>query len=255
MIATDLSIALDPALLMERAGMVPDPWQAGLLRSTASRHLLLCNWQAGKSTSTAALAVWEALYSAPALILLLSPALRQSQELFIKVMSFYHAVADSGGVEEESALRVTLKNGSRIIALPGTEQTVRGYSGARLIVIDEASRVEDALYFSVRPMLAVSGGRLVLLSTPFGKRGAFFDAWESGEGFERVKVTAYDCPRISREFLEEERRALGDWWFEQEYLCLFKETTDQVFSYDLVMGMMSNEVQPLFDVSPLGGIP
>jgi hypothetical protein len=117
----------------------------------------------------------------------------------------------------------------------------------RLLVVDEASRVEDALYYSIRPMLAVSGGRLVCLTTPFGKRGFFFDEWENGgASWERVKITAYDCPRISEEFLEEERRALGDWWFSQEYLCEYRDTTDQVFSYDVVMSAINPNVKPLF---------
>jgi hypothetical protein len=130
--------------------------------------------------------------------------------------------------------------------LPSTEQTIRGYSGVRLLVVDEAARVPDALYFAVRPMLAVSGGRLVCLSTPFGKRGFFFEEWEHGQGWERIKVTAHDCPRIHRDFLAEERAALGDFWFAQEYLCEFRETIDQVFPYELVMSAMSQDVRPLF---------
>lgn len=246
MIARDLSLALDPARLMEVCGLTPDPWQRELLRSTAKQHLLLCSRQTGKSSSTAALSLWEAIYNAPALILLLSPSLRQSQELFKKVMDFYAALDSPVPVVESSTLRLTLANGSRIIALPGKEETIRGYSGVRLLVIDEASRVSDALYYSVRPMLAVSGGRMIALTTPFGKRGFFFDAWEKGTDWERVKVTAYDCPRISRAFLEEERAASGDWWFSQEYLCEFRDTTDQVFGYDLVMSAMDDSIKPLF---------
>src|SRR6185369_6360406 len=98
---------------------------------------------------------------------------------------------------------------SRIIALPENERTIRGYSGAALLVVDEASRVSDALYASVRPMLAVSRGRLVVLSTPFGKRGFFFEEWSSDRAWERIRITADQCPRISPEFLEEERLALG----------------------------------------------
>ena len=94
------------------------------------------------------------------------------------------------------------------MALPGTEKTVRSYSGVRLLVVDEASRVDDALYGSVRPMLAVSQGRLVALTTPWGKRGWFYRAWsEGGADWERHRVPATDCPRISPAFLEEERRS------------------------------------------------
>jgi hypothetical protein len=246
MIARDLATALDPSLIMVQAGLTPDPWQAQFLRSTARHHLLLCTRQAGKSTTTAAVAVWEALYNAPALILLLSPALRQSQELFKKVRQFYTA-SPSVAIKSESALQLELENGSRIVALPGKEETIRGYSGVRLLIIDEASRVDDGLYYSVRPMLAVSGGRMVALTTPFGKRGFFFDAWEKGGSeWERIQVTAHDCPRISPAFLESERATMGDWWFSQEYLCEFRETTDQVFSYDVVMAAMDDTVKPLF---------
>jgi len=139
-----------------------------------------------------------------------------------------------------------LKNGSRIVSLPGTEQTIRGYSGVSLLILDEASRVPDDLYYSVRPMLAVSGGRLVGLSTPFGKRGWFFDTWTNGADWQRVKVTAHDCPRISPAFLADERAALGDMWYRQEYECEFVETVNQLFAYSVVKAAISKEVSPLF---------
>jgi hypothetical protein len=230
----DLALALDPALLMEQAGLMPDPWQRAFLRSAAKRQLLLCSRQSGKSTVTAALALHTALYRAPALILLLSPSLRQSQELFRKVLDVYHAVDSTIAPEQASTLRLELQNGSRIISLPGKEETIRGYSGVWLLVVDEASRVPDGLYYSVRPMLAVSGGRLVCLTTPFGKRGFFYQEWTEGQGWERVKITAEQCPRISPAFLAEERRSLGDWWYRQEYGCEFIETVDSVFSYTRV---------------------
>ena len=248
-LATDMALALDPARLLIRMGLTPDPWQSDLLRSEAARILLNCSRQSGKSTVTGALAMWEALYRPPALVLLLSPSLRQSQELFRKVLDAYRALGKPAPAEAESALRLELRNGSRIISLPGKDATVRGYSGVRLLIIDEASRVLDDLYRSVRPMLAVSGGRLVALSTPFGKRGWWFKEYtEGGVGWERVAVTADDCPRIPQEFLEEERVSLGPWFFQQEYMCVFGETIDSLFSYEQVMGALSDEVKPLFCV-------
>jgi hypothetical protein len=247
MLAGDLAVALDPALLMAAAGLDPDPWQADLLRSNAPRMLLLCSRQAGKSTVAAAMALHEALYLPPALVLLLSPSLRQSQELFKSVIDLYLALGRPVEADQATALRLGLANGSRIVSLPGKERTVRGFSGVALLVIDEAARVSDDLYYSVRPMLAVSGGRLVALSTPWGKRGFFFHEYTEGAAdWLRVKITAYDCPRIPAEFLAQEREALGDWWYRQEYGCEFVETQDQVFSYAEVMGAISGEVKPLF---------
>jgi hypothetical protein len=180
------------------------------------------------------------------LVLLLSPSLRQSQELFKKVQDAYRALGHPAPLLAESALRLEMAQGSRIISLPGTESTIRGYSGVSLLVIDEASRVPDELFYAVRPMLAVSGGTLVALSTPWGKRGWFYEAWEQGEGWERVMVTAEQCPRISKDFLDEERRTLPPLWFQSEYCCAFVDTIDQVFASAFVHAAISAEVPPLF---------
>ncbi len=87
-----------------------------------------------------------------------------------------------------------------------------------------------------------------MLSTPYGKRGIFYQEWTSGEGWDRYRATAAECPRISEAFLEAERRALPGWVFRQEYECSFEETEDQVFSSEMVEGAISSEVQPLFGV-------
>ena len=60
-----------------------------------------------------------------------------------------------------------------MVALPSKEATVRGFSGVTLIIEDEASRVDDLLYRTMRPMLAVSGGRMILASTPCRKARTF----------------------------------------------------------------------------------
>jgi hypothetical protein len=243
----------DATLMATRAGITPDAWQADLLRSDARQMILLCSRQSGKSTITSILALHQAIYKPDSLILLLSPSLRQSQELFRKLQDFYNAL-DSDSLPqavEESALRMELSNGSRIIALPGKEATIRGFSGVSLLVIDEASRVPDELYQAIRPMLAVSGGRIVLLSTPFGKRGFFHSEWTDGDGWQRTKITADLCPRIDKEWLERERQMIGDWWYLQEYFCEFVETSDSVFSYDDIQMAISSDIKPMFQRSDL----
>jgi hypothetical protein len=135
MLAHDIALALDPCLLMQEAGLEPDPWQESFLRSNSDRQLLLCTRQAGKSTVTAILALHEALYTDNALVLLLSPSLRQSQELFRKLLHAYGAVVNKPPSLQESSLRLELPNGSRIVSLPGKEETVRGFSGVTLLVI------------------------------------------------------------------------------------------------------------------------
>jgi hypothetical protein len=241
----------DAVLMAERAGILPDNWQSDLLRSDARQMILLCSRQSGKSTVSSILAIHEAVYQPNSLILLLSPSLRQSQELFRKLKDVYNALSSPSLPQtiEESALRIEFDNGSRILALPGKEATIRGFSGVSLLVVDEASRVPDELYQAIRPMLAVSGGRIVLLSTPFGKRGFFHSEWTDGIGWRKVKITADQCPRIDKDWLTREREMIGDWWYLQEYFCEFVETSDQVFSYDDIQAALDPTIKPLFERS------
>jgi hypothetical protein len=239
-------------LMARRAGITPDDWQSDLLRSDAKQMILNCSRQSGKSTISAVLGLHQAIYTHGSLVLLLSPSLRQSQELFRKIKDIYNALESPSLPQtiEESALRLELDNGSRIVALPGTEQTIRGFSNVALLICDEAATCENSLFFAIKPMLAVSGGRIILLSTPRGKRGFFFDVWsEGGDDWNRTRITARECPRISPEWLEREKEAMPDFWFRQEYLCEFCETLDSVFSFSDIQSAISDEVEPLF----LGG--
>jgi len=189
----------------------------------------------------------RALYHPGSLVLILAPAERQAKELFSKVAHSYRRLGHAVPQDSYRKMGMELINGSRIEALPGTEKTIRSFSGVALLLVDEASRVSDELYYAVRPMLAVSGGRLIMLSTPYGKRGVFYEAYSGGAGgWERYEVPAVDCPRISREFLEEERDSLPLFIFRQEYECSFEETEDQVFTSELVDRAITDEVKPLF---------
>jgi hypothetical protein len=184
------------------------------------------------------------------LVLILAPAERQAKELFTKVAEAYRTLGHVIPADSYRKLGMELANGSRIEALPGTEKTIRGFSGVDLLLVDEASRVADELYFAVRPMLAVSGGRLMMMSTPYGSRGVFYEEWTGGEAsWERYEVPAGDCPRISEGFLEEERRTLPAGIYRQEYECSFEETDDQVFAHADVQAAISEEVTPLFGVA------
>ena len=96
-------------------------------------------------------------------------------------------------------------------------------------------------------MLAVSGGRLVTLSTPFGQRGWWHEAWsDGGETWERYEVPATDCPRIPAAFLEEERQSLGELFFASEYECRFVDTDDQLFRSEHVQAALDADLAPLF---------
>jgi hypothetical protein len=248
-LAENLRLALDRAAFARSLGLEPDPWQKNLLHTRSDRVLLNCCRQSGKSTMSGLIALHRALYHPGSLMLCLAPALRQSQELFAKVLGFYRDLGRPIPAQAERKLSLELENESRIVTLPGTDKTIRGFSGAAHLIVDEASRVADELYFAIRPMLAVSGGSLMMLTTPHGKRGVFYEEWTGGRGWERYEVPASECPRIPEAFLEEGREALPSWVYRQEYECSFEETEDQVFTTDMIDRAVTSEVKPLFEVS------
>lgn len=268
---------------MRAAGMEPDPWQQRVAQ-TPGDQLLLCHRQAGKSTIVAAIALDDACAAPDTLVLLVSRSMRQSGELFRKVKQFYYATRPMPLIQD-TQLSMELENRSRIISLPGIEGTIVGYSSVKRLIMDEAARIADATYYAVRPMLAMSGGSLLALSTPFGQRGWFWEAWEqkkqaeaeidratvealledlAGElgvtlpaedrtrweaprdfAWTRTRITALENARLDKRFLANERREVPDLWFRQEWLCQFVALGDQVFTPEDIARMLQHDVAPL----------
>jgi hypothetical protein len=246
LMAADLQRCLDPVRLMRDTGLQPDPWQAKLLRERPKRCLLLCSRQSGKTEVAINLGLWTALYESGSLVLIVSPSQRQSQEVFRRLMIAYNTLQGVPELTQESALRAELSNGSRIIALPGSEKTTRGYAGAKLVILDEAARVDDDLLAALRPTMATVDGSLIMLSTPFGRRGEFFRAWSERQGWTKVKVPASMCPRLTKEFLDDERRELGAMRYSEEYELAFLENDESVFPTTIVDRAFTNDVKPLW---------
>jgi hypothetical protein len=229
-LAEQFALALDPSLILTAQGLVPDPWQRDLLLSSHRQILLNCSRQSGKSRTVSALALHTALCGPGSLTLLVSASLRQAMKLFRKVVEGYRAVGQPIKALGDSQTRLELRNGARIVCLPGKEGTIRSFGGVNLLILDEAARVPDDLYRSVRPMLAVSRGRLVCLSTPFGRRGFFWREWSAGgPAWHRVAISWDQCPRITPDFIELERHSQGDSWVKQEYHCSFEALEGLVF--------------------------
>jgi hypothetical protein len=212
----------------------------------------ICAHNSGKSTCAAAMALLSMLLEAPALVLLASPSQRQSSELFRKVTSLYHAIGAPVPATQLTALSLTLATGSRCVSLPGNDDgQVRGFSCVRTLILDEACRVSSGLYAACRPMLAVSGGRLVALSSAWGRSGWFYEAWE-GESpeWERVQVTADQCQRIPKDFLQTELAALGPVVYGAEYACQWASCQSAVFTEGMIQSLCQPGASPLWSSAP-----
>ena len=239
---------LDPALFAkEKLAFAVDEGQRRVLDVRVRRGLLCCSRQWGKSTVTAVLAVHRAMMRSEAEVVVVSRSARQSTELVRKARRFAGVLGVRLRGDGQNRGALVFPNGSRIVGLPSTEETVRGFSAVSLLPIDEASRVRDELYEAVTPMLAVSGGALWLMSTPYGKRGFFYREWaHGGEGWERVLGPATECARIPGWFLEEERAKKGARVFAQEYLCEFVQSEDALFDEADVRACLRDDLEPVF---------
>jgi len=102
---------------------------------------------------------------------------------------------------------------------------LRGYSAPKLIIKDEAGFVSDAMQAALDPMLAVSKGRLIEMSSPNGKRGHFYENWQYGVGVERIKIIGGECPRIGAEFLDPASLPARD---RPNFLAKYRVTTGAV---------------------------
>jgi len=229
--AADLALALNPALLAERAGYVLDDWQKEVLYAKPRRLLLNTGRQVGKTLCVALLATHQMVYEPGSLTVVGAVAQRQAAELVRTCRAIYGALGRPVPAESENKLSLELENGSRVLSIPATEATVRGLSGVRLLVLDEASRIPDAFFGAVLPFLATSGGSLALLSTPLGRRGFFWDAYRHRErdGWFYREVPSERCARIPPAFLSEMRRTTSEAFFAQEFECAFNDATSGSF--------------------------
>src|SRR5260221_2216332 len=218
----------------QRLGVDPNPLQESVLRG-GRRGIVNCTRQWGKSTVAAAKAVHRAYCRPDSLILVLSPSGKQSGELMRKAEEFVSRLGIKVRGDGTIAISIALPNRSRIVGLPHRETTSRGFSKVSLMLIDEASRVEDKLYRAMRPALAVGNGDLWLMSTPNGKQGFFHAEWMGGgPQWQRISATARGCPWIDPQFLDEERQNMTDAFFRQEYMCEFGEAEGRVFSQESI---------------------
>ena len=232
----DLKAAIDPVSWWEHVTggrQLLDSYQKHMLQYQGDQ-LIVASRQSGKSHTCSLKAVHRAIFYPNSLIILVSPTMAQSVELGMKCADA--AMIARADTTSESMTHINFRNGSRIVCLPGSESSARGYSNVALIVVDEASRCPDEVYFAVKPMLSVSRGQCICVTTPFLKRGFFYDYWTNPDNhWDKTKVTWRDIPRIDKDFIEEERRGIPEKVFKMEYECCFLDADDiGVFSVEML---------------------
>src|ERR1035437_8839299 len=231
----EIAYRVDPVLwVRETLDMTPTPWQETFLRSPQGASILaLTARQVGKTTTAAWGIAHSMLFTTGSLSVIACPAQRQSAEAVRRVRE---TVVKAGAeLEINNVYGLELKNGSRVLALPGSDDSIRGLTVDGWIVADEADRLSHDLIAALRPMRARRPqARFAMLSTAWSRTDPFWTAWASDEqSWIRLKATADELDTFPADFLEQEQSALGEDVFKREYLGIPMGGHASPFSWEL----------------------
>lgn len=279
-LSRQLSASIDPAAYLPTLGFYAYEWQKMVLTPGINRLILNCARQSGKSVDIGALVTHRAKYFPGSLILLFAPTENQAVELMEKISVFMKMDPEIILIRDSTVTKKLL-NGSKIKAFSAAPKSARGFSDPDIIVFDEAAHTDDELYLTVRPMMTGGKTQLILLSTPFGKEGFFYDIWDKESPIwtkvlvkpvdimhdweptkypkvnedkyvrenARKGIRAFISPRHTKEWLLEELEEMGEHWYLQEYGCEFRARLDSVFNEDTFMRCFSDDVKLLDTIS------
>lgn len=273
----EIAYGLSRPLYVASLGFTPFEWQKAVLQSRHRRKTINGARQSGKSTIVSAVPCHTAKYFPKSLNIILAPTEKQATEDILKVKDFISVDPTYPDIKSDSQDKIVLDNGSRIIVIPATERSARGYSNPRTLMLDESSRIPDVVYKSgVRPMLTDNPDcELFSISTPNGKQGFFYDSYTISKRWEKYEIrspwevdqndewnlipymdeaafredrakhgiAAWYSPRhYTLEEQIENLEAMGKQQYMQEYCCEFVEQEDMVFSYDEIERAFSQNV-------------
>jgi len=232
----------------------PFPYQKQILLDNNKRIIICAGRQIGKTTIIAVKAIYFAVTNPRTTTLIVSATLRQSMLMFQKIVEFVESSILKQSVVYKTRTQIIFSNHSKIIALPcgrfGT--TLRGHT-AHLIILDEAAFMpEEVITNVVMPMISTTDGALWLLSTPWGTDHIFYKIWVSGEDWSKYHFPSSVNPLIKKEFLEEQKKLIGEELFAIEYLAEFREEQSSYFPMKLLREACEDYTPTLVEGSVAG---
>ncbi|MGY3265157.1 terminase large subunit domain-containing protein [Lysobacter sp. HA35] len=243
-----LAWRLDPAQMMRDAGFEPDPHQIALLEHRDDDVLVLWPRQSGKSRTCATRVLHQACFDPGDVVILAGEKQKQAKEVWCKAFDMHRILAETGELPSVEKVDDELRfsNGSRVLALPSTVESIRGYA-AKLVLIDEAAFTADGTLAKVMPMLAATGGRIICPSTPNGASGWFYEAWHGDNSWAKLTVSIDELPRLTKKEVARQRDILTPTEFRQEFLLEWLDGTQQFFPTETIEAAMCDDIVPLLE--------
>lgn len=224
-------------------------------------NIILKSRQLGISTLAAAYAVWLAAFYKDKNILIIATRLAVAQNFIKKVKVALRSMPSWLLIPEmniDNRQAVELSNGSSIKAIPTSEDAGRS-EALSLLIIDEAAFVRnfDTLWTSLYPTLS-TGGRAIVLSTPNGMGGQYYDLWVKAEDkkneFNPIKLPWDVHPEHDQAWFENECKNFTDKQIAQELLCDFSSSGDTYFSNEDIQNLSFSIRNPIERWGPEMGV-
>jgi hypothetical protein len=244
---SEIAFQVDPALWMrEVLEITPHPWQETFLRAEKGASIaVLTARQVGKTTVAACGMAHCAIFMPGSLSVIACPTQNQSAEALRKVRDM---VLKAGAqLTTDNVYKLELTNGSRILALPGTEDTIRGLTVDAWIVADEAARLDPAIMAALHPMRTQRpNARFAILSTARSRTDPFWSVWANDDpSWIRINATLDAAPGlIAAEVVERAKQQLSADDFKREYLGVPAGTQVSPFTFELYERATQTAVHP-----------
>jgi hypothetical protein len=211
-----------------------DDWQREYLEAASqeNRIAIVASRQSGKSTIVAAYVAWLITFVPDSLVMVASRSLRQATHFQSRVDQILGKLHPVDSFLERNRLSLVLSNRSSCISVASRNpDTARGYSPV-LLCLDEGAFLGEDLLQTVTPSLAATHGAIHMISSANGKSNPFYEAVEgiNSDIYWSQKITWRDCPRMSPEFIAQERRTMTDIAFRSEYESEFLSREGQFFT-------------------------
>ena len=231
-----------------RPWLTLDPWQKKYCFDpdpNKNNFLLTCR-QDGKTTAMSIRAVELCVnhYGKGEFVLINSITEKQGYHMLAKAQAYaeevYPGEIKRNKDDKPTKHRLMFRNGSGILcyAAGDTGEGLRGFTIKKLMP-DEGSRMSEEYFIATLPMLSVVGGSMDIASTPNGKRHKdgtekFFYKCSKDPDFTKYYVSAKDCPRHSKEFLEKAKKRLSKLAYAQEFLAIFTDELKRLFDDEMI---------------------
>ena len=224
------------------------PFQEDMSRTIADNRFTVIKTcrQAGKTTTSAAVILWHAIFNDSYTIAILANKLSTAREILSRVQRGYENLPKwlQQGVVTWNKTNIELENGSQIIAASTASSAIRGFS-INFLYLDEFAfvprNIQDDFFTSVYPtIISGTNTKVVITSTPNGF-DLFYKIWiNSVEGrneYANFSVSWWDVPGRDDEWREKTIANTSEDQFRQEFEAEFLGSANTLISPNVLRSL------------------